>query len=478
MPPASGSVFAQHIHMKHKVLLSAVIVALTMVEVGSQTRVTAPNNKYTPAQDVELGLQAAAEARQQLPIMRDDAVTSYVTRLGERLTAVIPTEFQRPEFKYTFETVNVREINAFALPGGPMFVNRGMIEAANSEGEVVGVMAHEISHVLLRHGTAQASKAGKYQMGQVAGAVLGAIIGGRVGSVVAQGTQFGLGTAFLRFGRDYEKQADILGAQLMARAGYDAREMANMFKTIEKQGGANGPEWMSDHPNPANRSQYIEKEAQSLRVANPVGDRSQFDRVKAHLTSLPKAPTSEEAARTAKAGGARGADPRSAGTLGRVEAPATRYREYTEGNVFRIAVPNNWRELPGSTSVTFAPTGAFGQVNGQNIFTHGVEVGVLRNERHELAQATDDFIESLGQSNPRLRQRSDPLATTVANRRALQTRLENVSDATNQPEDIQLFTTRMSDGTLFYVIAVVPASDARSYEGAFQQVVRSIRLTD
>lgn len=465
--------------MKQQLLSSALIVALTMVSVGTQTRVTAPSNKYTPAQDVELGQQAAAEARQQLPIMRDDAVTSYVTRLGDRIAAVIPAEFQHPEFKYTFDTVNVREINAFALPGGPMFVNRGMIEAASTEGEVVGVMAHEVSHVLLRHGTAQASKAGKYQMGQVAGAVLGAIIGGRVGSVVAQGTQFGLGTAFLRFGRDYEKQADILGAQLMARAGYDAREMANMFRTIEKQGGSNGPEWLSDHPNPANRSQYIEKEAQLLRVANAGGDRGGFDRVKAHLKSLPKAPTSEEAARAAKtSGGGAGADPRSAGTLGRVEAPATRYREYTEGNVFRIAVPNNWRELPGSSSVTFAPTGAYGQVNGQNVFTHGVEAGVLRNERHELAEATADFIQSLGQSNPRLTQRSEPLATVLANRRALQTRLENVSDATGQPEDIQLFTTRMSDGTLFYLIAVVPSADARRYEAAFQQVVRSIRLTD
>ena len=463
--------------MKKHVLSSAIVLALTVAGLGSQTRVTAPSNKYTPAQDVELGLQAAAEARQQLPIMRDDAVASYVARLGERLTTVIPAEFQRPEFKYTFETVNVREINAFALPGGPMFVNRGMIEAANSEGEVVGVMAHEVSHVLLRHGTAQASKAGKYQMGQVAGAVLGAIIGGRVGSVVAQGTQFGLGTAFLRFGRDYEKQADILGAQMMARAGYDAREMANMFRTIEKQGGASGPEWLSDHPNPANRSQYIEKEAEMLRVTNPVSDRAGFDRIKAHLRSLPKAPSSEEAARAAKTGGS-GSDPRSSGTLGRVEPPATRYREYSEGNLFRIAVPSNWRELPGSSSVTFAPTGAYGQVNGQNVFTHGVEVGVLRNERHELPEATADFIESLGQSNPRLTRRSDSLATVMANRRALQTRLENVSDATGQPEDIQLFTTRLSDGTLFYVIAVAPAADSRGYEAAFQQVVRSIRLND
>jgi predicted Zn-dependent protease len=126
---------------------------------------------------------------------------------------------RHPEFDYTFKLVNVREINAFALPGGPMYVNRGMIEAAKNEGEVAGVMAHELSHIILRHGTAQASKATKYEIGAIAGQVLGAIIGGNVGSIVAQGSQFGLGAAFMRFSRDYERQADIEGAQIMARAG-------------------------------------------------------------------------------------------------------------------------------------------------------------------------------------------------------------------------------------------------------------------
>jgi predicted Zn-dependent protease len=119
--------------------------------------------------------------------MRDDEVTSYVEDVGRRLVAAIPAELRRPEFRYSFEVVNVREINAFALPGGPMFVNRGMVEAARNEGEVAGVMAHELSHVILRHGTAQASKATKYEIGQVAGAILGSIIGGGWGQVVSQG---------------------------------------------------------------------------------------------------------------------------------------------------------------------------------------------------------------------------------------------------------------------------------------------------
>jgi len=466
----------RHDAMKTRLLTVALALTLLSSAIGGQTRVTPPDNKYTPAQDVELGLQAAAEARQQLPIMRDDAVSSYVERLGQRLTAVIPPDLQRSEFKYSFETVNVREINAFALPGGPMFVNRGMIEAANSEGEVVGVMAHELSHVLLRHGTAQASKAGKYQMGQVAGAVLGAIIGGRVGSVIAQGTQFGLGASFLRFGREYEKQADIMGAQLMARAGYDARAMAAMFRTIEKQDGANGPEWLSDHPNPGNRSAYIEKEATMLRVSNPVTDSGSFDRVKAHLRTLPKAPSSEEVAKTNARDRQEGSAP--TGSLGRVAPPSSRTRDYTEGNIFRISVPSNWRELPGSSAVTFAPDGAYGQVQGQSVFTHGVEVGIVRNERHDLDTATGDFVRSLAQSNPRVTQRAEPLPTAMAGRRALQTPLDNVSDATGDRETILLFTTRMRDGTLFYVIGVAPTTEFRDYEPVFQQVVRSIRLND
>src|SRR6266540_3278423 len=265
---------------------AAVALVLSSVLATAQTQITPPKNSYTPAQDVELGLKAAAEARQQLPVMRDDAVTSYVEDIGRRLVAAIPAEVRHPEFRYSFDVVNVREINAFALPGGPMFVNRGMIQAAKSEGEVAGVMAHELSHVVLRHGTAQASKATKYEIGQVAGAVLGAIIGGGWGQVISQGTQFGLGAAFMRFSREFERQADLEGAHIMARAGYDPRDMANMFKTIEKQSGPGGPQWLSDHPNPGDRSEYIAREAQLLRVENPIHDTRAFDQVKGHLRQL------------------------------------------------------------------------------------------------------------------------------------------------------------------------------------------------
>src|SRR5258706_6381749 len=100
-----------------------------------------------------------------------------------------------------------------------MYVNRGMLEAPRTEGEVAGAMAHELGHVVLRHGTAQAGKATKYAVGSIVGAIAGAVIGGRLGTVVAEGTRFGLGANFLRYGREYERQADLEGAQIMARAG-------------------------------------------------------------------------------------------------------------------------------------------------------------------------------------------------------------------------------------------------------------------
>jgi len=462
--------------MKVPLRLSAALLLVSALA-GAQTKITAPNNSYTPAQDVELGREAAAEVRKQLPILRDDSVSSYIEDIGHRLTAAVPSDLRHPEFKYTFEPVNVREINAFALPGGPMFVNRGMIEAAGTEGEVAGVMAHELSHVLLRHGTAQASKAQKYQMGQVAGAVLGAIIGGGWGQIISQGSQFGLGTAFLRFSREYEKQADLLGSQIMARAGYDPRDMANMFKTIEKEGGSGGPQWLSDHPNPGNRVDYITKEAAMLRVENPIRDTRAFTQVQAHLKQMPAAPTTEQATRNT---GNRPTGTSGEGRVptGRVPAPASSYRTYTGGDMFKVSVPSNWREIQRQSAVTFAPDGAYGQANGQSVFTHGVELGAARNETHNLQDATEELIESLGQSNPGLRRSSGPERVNLSGRAGLRSVLSNSQSATGQPEAIVIFTTQLRDGNLFYAVAVAPQNDFNAYRGVFDRVIRSIQLME
>jgi Zn-dependent protease with chaperone function len=456
----------------------AVVLALLLSAHGlsAQTVITPPKNKYTPAQDVELGQKAAQEVEKEMPIMNNAEVTRYLEQIGNRLVGAIPQDLQHPEFQYSFRAVNVREINAFALPGGPMFVNRGMMQAAKTEGEIAGVMAHELSHVALRHGTAQATKATPYELGALAGAVIGAIIGGRTGNVVAQGTRFGLGTAFLRYGREYEKQADLLGAQIMARAGYDPRDMANMFRTIEAQGGSGGPEWMSDHPNPGNRVEYITAEAEQLQVQNPVRDTRQFQQVQAQLNSMPKAPTTQEAAR-GNAGGTVGTSGRS-GRVGsvQVQRPSSSFRTYNEGNVFRISVPSNWQELSGNDSVTFAPEGAYGNTGNQNVFTHGLQVGVARIQTNDLQRATDGLLDSLAQSNPNLRRKGGYSRTTIDGQDGIRATLSNQSDVTGREERIALFTTLMQDGNLFYAIGVAPSDEFSTYNNAFQQSIRSLQL--
>src|SRR5262249_31600023 len=193
------------------------------------------------------------------------------------------------QFHYTFKVLDVKDINAFALPGGPMYVHRGIIEAAHTEGELAGVVAHEMSHVALRHGTAQQTKAEKFNFGVLAGAIAGRVVGGGLGTAISEGSQLGIGATFLRFSRDDEKQADLLGVQMMAHAGYDPRDLAHMFETIEHQGGNTPPQWMSDHPNPGNRVEYINAEAERLTIGQPARTAAAFARTQDHLKTLPPA---------------------------------------------------------------------------------------------------------------------------------------------------------------------------------------------
>jgi len=459
----------------HATLAVATGLLLAGDVLGGQTPITAPNNKYTPAQDVELGRKAAVEVEQQLPMLRDEAVESFVASIGRRLVQALPQEFRHPEFHYSFQVVNVRDINAFALPGGPMYVNRGMIAAADTQGEVASVIAHELSHVALRHGTAQATKATPFEIGTIAGAIVGSMIGGNLGSVVAQGTQFGLGTVFLKFSREFERQADLLGSHIMATAGYDPREMATMFNKIAKEGKSGGPQWLSDHPDPGDRSATITREARLLTVESPIRDTRAFTDAQARLRRMPAAPTTEEATRkVATRGGRRPVEGRPDPT--HVAPPSSTYTSYDEGDVFRVSVPANWQELPGNSSVLFAPDGGYGTASDQRVFTHGMEIGVTRNETHDLRTAVDEFVASLAHNNPDLGRPSGYSRTNIGGLQGLRTTLMNRSQATGEDEGLALFAVLLDDRTLFYAIGVAPGDRFSEYESTFRRIVSSITL--
>jgi hypothetical protein len=464
---------------------AALIAGVCIVTTGllAQTVVKLPKNKYSPEDDVKLGREAAAEIRKQYPVIDDARIARYLTSLGNRLIDAAPRELNQPVFEYSFTPVNLKEINAFALPGGPMFVHRGMIDAATAEGEVVGVMAHELSHVLLRHGTANATKAQNpwLQLGQIAGAIGGAAVGGSTGAAIAQGSQFGLGTLMLRYSREFEKQADLLGAQIMARAGYDPRALARMFETIAREsrsgGGSGAPQWMSSHPDPGNRTQYITAEARLLTVGAPA-DTSGFESVRTSFASLPPAKSMAE---LAKAGADAGdGTTRSAGTPGQpVPRPSasTQFRALNGGNVFQASVPADWTSLPSKTAIKVVPTNGYGQLNGQTVFTHGVEFGVAKTSSRNLEEATRAWLNAVAQGNPELRLAGTQQALRISQRNGLSTPLVNPSPLGGQ-ERLGLYTTFLADGTLFYFLTIAPEGEADQFQDTFRRIGASIRLTE
>jgi len=233
-------------------------------------------NLFTPEHDVELGDESAGEITRQVVLLRDKRANAYVQRLGEKIAAGA----RGYHFPYKFVVVVSPEVNAFALPGGYVFINTGAIEAAHSEGELAGILAHEIAHVALRHGTNQASKAYLAKTGLN---LLDTLAGGRKTSL-CQAARAYARTLFLRFNRDAEEQADLEGARLMAAAGYDPHDMASFFAALEERGGERTPEAQDDHPDPASRVALIEEAAPSLQLSrSPVRDTEEFRRIKARL---------------------------------------------------------------------------------------------------------------------------------------------------------------------------------------------------
>jgi beta-barrel assembly-enhancing protease len=248
-------------------------------------------------QQQQLGLQAMAEVYKQMPVLPDSGPeTQYVQQLGRKLQAVIPASQSWP---YQFHVIPAADINAFALPGGPIFVNLGAIQAADNEGELAGVLAHEMSHVYMQHSARQAPKA---TVAQVIAGLAGAVLPqSGLGNLGRMGIQLGAGTMLMKYSRADEAQADSVGAVIMYRAGYNPKSMADFFQKLEQKYGSGGPTMLSDHPNPGNREAAIAKEIQNWPPKNYQGSSSAFARAKQDATRT-KAYTAQEIAEGAKSG--------------------------------------------------------------------------------------------------------------------------------------------------------------------------------
>jgi len=506
-------------HPRRAVLMAA-ISCLTVVTVASTPLLAQPTqvkpgfNLFSEQQDVEIGRQSAAEAERQLPLLNDRRVEGYASEIIRRLAAAAPGA----KYPYQIKVVNASDINAFSLPGGFMYVNRGLIEAARREPELAAVLAHEMAHVALRHGTHQASKAYMTQAGiGILGGLLGR--GGNPSQIFQVIGGLGLNALFLKFSRDDEYQADTVGAQIMARSGYDPRAMADFFEILRNQQRSNPSrlaQFFSDHPGAADREARIRQEAQRIGAVRASSEVGGFAQVQSQLRGMGRAPSMQDIARgqgprntgsrnrrsdgTYPADGTypdNGRDPANNrypatggyGQAGQIEAPSSRMATYRQRDgFFSIEYPENWRsfEPDNGFGVTIVPNGGVVDTgNGQQSIIYGVIVNhydpfqaTSSRRAPTLDQASQDLVTQITQSNSHLRPTGSRRRETIDGAPALSQVLSGRSPVTGEEERVTVFTRELPDGHVIYSLFIAPGRDYATMAPVFSRMVRTLQVND
>jgi predicted Zn-dependent protease len=215
----------------------------------------------TEGQEIQIGRDADPDIVASMGLYPDEALQAYVQDLGHQLAA----RSERPNLPWTFRVLDDPVINAFALPGGYIYVTRGILAYLDSEAELAGVLGHEIGHVTARHSVNQISRAQVAQLGLGVGMILAPELQRFEGLASAS-----LGLLFLKFGRDDERQADQLGVRYMGRLGYDPAQLSGVMGMLGRvtrgEEGGGTPEWLSTHPNPENREEAILRLAETAEI--------------------------------------------------------------------------------------------------------------------------------------------------------------------------------------------------------------------
>ncbi len=431
-------------------------------------------NAYTEQQEVTEGRKAAQAVYQQMPVLPDsDPVSQYVEQLGERLAGYAPGY----KWPYNFHVVNVEDINAFALPGGAIFVNVGTIQAAETEAQLAGVMAHEISHVALRHSTCNLTKQRTPSLlagiGQLAAGIM---LPGAAGAVVGQGIGMGAGLSFLRMSRDSEKQADLMGTDILYDAGYDPRAMPQFFEVIQGKYGAGGSQFLSDHPNPGNRVGYVNDEIDTLpHRASYVKTSAEFKRIKAIVGGMHPYTAKQVASGVWKQRGGNAAAP--GGTpLARLTAaqwtPQGNWQTL-QGDGFTITYPGNWKGASSGASALIAPPGG---VDAQGAVGYGMLSGRFQPQHSgDVTAETDGLVAQLQQQNPQMKPGavSDVIVNQVHGRSLEAT---NSGGAGGGLERDWLVALPESTGALRYVVFVAPDADFNALRPTFERMLQTWKL--
>ena len=453
-------------------------------------------------QQQQLGFQAAGEVYKQMPVLPDSsAETQYVRQLGKRLVATIPTQNSWP---FEFHVVAQKEINAFALPGGQMFVNVGTLTAAANEAQLAGVMAHEMSHVYMQHSAKQMEKAQLTQgLAGLAGAILGNK-GGTWGKLGQAGAQVGAGMVMLKYSRGDEAQADEVGAMILHRAGYNPQAMADFFKTLEAQGGS-GPQFLSDHPNPGNREAAIQKQIQGWPAEKYQADSTAFAQARQHATGL-RTYTADEIAQGAKTGQWSALNKQSGAVLNvpagiappeatAAESGTTRVNHVSWNDVMpsstllnadlgpmKMVRPENWGVIAppqqGQSLIIAPRAGIVGNGIGYGVVINGVS---SQRNNANIDQMTAEIVRSLQSGGGDLQPVGKTTRIKVAGVRGRSVNMQSTSpfpDAKgqSQKERDRLVTIPRPDGSVVFLVFVAPESEFQRLGPTFDKMLKSVRF--
>ncbi|HEV2351257.1 MAG TPA: M48 family metallopeptidase [Terriglobia bacterium] len=442
------------------------------VEAAKQLDLKPGFNFFSKDQDIAAGKDAATKVEQQLPMLNDPQVLEYINNLGHRLTQFEPLPADYP---WSFRVVNTRDINAFALPGGYIFVNRGAIEAAENEAQLAGVIAHETGHVVMRHGTHQASQ---MLLAQAPLSILGGLMGSSgnlMGQLAQMGVGFGVNSVLLHNSRSAESQADEVGTYVLYHAGYDPHAMAQFFKIIEEKYPTKTAQFFSDHPIPANRIQAVDAEIPKL--GPPIQgktDSPEFENIKRRLLGLPAGASQSVPVEKPSSG--------PMGPVARADVmPGNNFKQY-EHSAFTVSYPANWQVTGDADSaLTIAPHAGV----TQNAIAYGAMINWFQPEAGRGSGKLDDnthqLIDSLRQANPGLKaigHDEDIRVSHAAGKSIELTGPSPIQDSSGHAlrEHDWLVTVQRADGSLLYMVFIAPEQDFQALRPAFQKMVRSLQV--
>jgi hypothetical protein len=446
-------------------------------------------------QQKQLGLQVASQVYAQMPVLPDSSPeTKYIQALGNRLATSIPPEHSWP---FQFHVVAQKEINAFALPGGPMFVNIGTITAADNEAQLAGVMAHEMAHVYMQHSAKQQDKGSLLEgLAGLAGAVAGTM-GGTLGSLAQAGIQVGAGTLMLKYSRGDEAQADAVGAIIMWKAGFNPVALADFFEKIQAQGGGSGPQFLSDHPNPGNRREAVQKEISGWPTRQYSGNSADFASVRKDAAAI-RTYNAQEIAAVAKSGQwaaenrkngavfpdappaeAQGAAARVTPVSWTEVQPSSNFQTADLG-ALRIGCPENWSVIGAQQSAaTIGPRAGV----SEGAVAYGV---VIRGGRAPAAnldarQLTSAIVQSLQSSDANMREVGDVHLITAGGISGGTVELETISsmadaDGKAQRELDWLVALPHGRGDAIFLVFVAPLAQFDQLRPTFERMLRSVQF--